>query len=110
MTLGFIHKLLDLYSGCTYNPIMDFEWNRDKAASNLKKHRIDFADAATVFDDLNAITIENPGHDEFRFITIGMDAYGRLVVVVYTWRGEKIRIISARKATKQEQKYYGSKL
>ncbi len=58
---------------------MDFEWNRDKAASNLKKHRIDFADAATVFDDLNAITID-------------------------------IRIISARKATKQEQKYYGSKL
>ena len=89
---------------------MDFEWNRDKAAINLKKHRIDFADAATVFDDLNAITIENPGHDEFRFITIGMDAYGRLVVVVYTWRGEKIRIISARKATKQEQKYYGSNL
>ena len=41
---------------------------------------------------------------------IGMDAYGRLVVVVYAWRGEKIRIISARKATKQEQKYYGSKL
>ena len=89
---------------------MGFEWDRDKAASNLKKHRIDFADAVTVFDDLNSITIDDPDHDELRFITIGMDAYGGILVVVYTWRGENIRIISARKATKHEQKYYGSNL
>ncbi len=89
---------------------MDYEWDRDKAESNLKKHRIDFADAVTVFDDLNTITIDDIDHDELRFVTVGMDAYGRLLVVVYTWRGENIRLISARKATKQEQKYFGSKL
>ena len=89
---------------------MNFEWDGDKAAGNLKKHRIDFADAVTVFDDLNAITINDPDHDELRFITIGLDAYGRLLVIVYTWRSENIRIISARKATKKEEKYYGSKL
>ena len=105
-----IHKPFDLYSVCTYNATMGVEWDRDKAASNLKKHRIDFADAVTVFDDLNSITIDDPDHDELRFITIGLDAYGRILVVVYTWRGENIRIISARKATKHEQKYYGSKL
>ena len=74
---------------------MNFEWDRDKADSNLKKHRIDFADAVTVFDDLNTITIDDPDHDENRFFTIGMDAYVRLLVVVYTWRGENIRLISA---------------
>ena len=89
---------------------MDFEWDRDKATVNLQKHRIDFADAVTVFDDLNTITIDDPNHDELRFASIGMDAYGRLLVVVYTWRGENIRLISARKATRQEQKHYGSKL
>ena len=103
-------KILDLYAVCAYNSGMNFEWDRDKAASNFKKHHIDFADSVTVFDDLNTITIDDPDHDELRFITVGMDAYGRLLVVVYTWRGENIRIISARKATKQEQKYYGSKL
>jgi uncharacterized DUF497 family protein len=87
---------------------MDFEWDREKATINLKKHHIDFADAVTVFDDLNAITIDDSDHDELRFITVGIDAYARLLVVVYTWRGENIRIISARKATRQEQKYYGS--
>ena len=85
---------------------MSFEWDAIKAEENLQKHRIDFADAVTVFEDLNAITIDDPDHDEFRFIAIGMDAFGRSLVTVYTWRGEKIRIISARKATKQEQKYY----
>jgi uncharacterized DUF497 family protein len=63
-----------------------------------------------VFDDLNSITIDDPDHDEFRFVTIGMDGYGRMLVVVYTWRGKNIRLISARKATKREQKYYGSNL
>ncbi len=89
---------------------MSFQWDREKAASNFKKHRIDFADAVTVFDDLNAITIDDPDHSEPRFVTIGLDAYGRILVVVYTWRGESIRLISARKATKREQKYYGSNL
>ena len=99
-----------MYTICAYNQNMDFEWDREKAASNLEKHRIDFADAVTVFDDLNAITIDDPDHGELRVITIGIDAYARLLVVVYTWRGDHIRLISARKASKQEQKYYGSKI
>ncbi len=87
---------------------MNFEWDRDKAKRNVKKHRIDFADAVTVFDDLNAITIDDSDHDEPRHVTIGMDAYGRLLVVVYTWRGKNIRLISARKSTRKEQNYYRS--
>jgi len=60
----------------------------------------------TVFDDFNSITVNDPDHDEDRFVTIGMDAYGRILVVVYTWRGDVIRLISARKATKHERKQY----
>jgi len=85
---------------------MSFEWDRNKANANLKKHDIDFADAVTVFDDSKAITIDDPDHGEERFITIGMDAYGRILVVIYTWRGDVIRIISARKANKYERKQY----
>ena len=98
---------LILYTTCTYNDLMDrFEWDQNKAVSNLKKHGIDFADAVTVFDDCDAITIDDPDHDEERFITSGTDAYGRILVVVYTWRGDIIRLISARKATKHERKQY----
>ena len=60
----------------------------------------------TVFDDFNTVTVNDPGYDEERFVTIGMDAYGRILVVVYTWRGNVIRLISARKATKHERKQY----
>jgi uncharacterized DUF497 family protein len=87
-----------------------FQWDREKATSKIKKHRIDFADAVTVFDDLNAITIDDPYHSEPRFVTIGMDGYGRTLVAVYTWRGESMRLISARKATKREQNHYRSHL
>ena len=85
---------------------MGFQWNHNKAQSNLKKHGIDFADAVTIFDDFNAVTINDPSQSEERFITIGMDAYGRILVVVYTWRANDIRLISARKATKHERKQY----
>ena len=85
---------------------MGFEWDHNKANRNLKKHGIDFADAVTVLDDFNAVTIYDPNHDEERYITIGMDAYGRILVVVYTMRGDAIRLISARKATKHERKQY----
>jgi uncharacterized DUF497 family protein len=85
---------------------MSFEWDHNKATINLDKHGIDFADAATVFDDSNAVTIDDSDHNEERFVTIGMDAYGRILVVVYTWRGDVIRIISARKSTKHELKQY----
>ena len=85
---------------------MNLEWDYKKAESNLKKHDIDFADAVPIFDDLNAITIEDAHEEEQRFISIGIDCFARILVVVYTWRGETIRIISARKATKREQKNY----
>ena len=86
---------------------MKVEWEGEKAASNLKKHGIDFADAATVlFDDL-AITIRDDSIDEEeRFVTVGMDALGRHLVVVYTWRAEVVRLISARQATRRERRRY----
>ena len=85
---------------------MNYEWDPNKAIANIKKHGIDFADAVTVFDDLNAVTIDDPDYEEQRFITIAMDAFGRVLLVVYTWRGDIIRLISARKATKNERKQY----
>jgi len=85
---------------------MGYEWDPNKAIANIEKHGIDFADAVTVFDDLNAVTIGDPDHEEQRFITIAMDAFGRILVVVYAWRGDIIRLISARKATKNERKQY----
>jgi uncharacterized protein len=86
---------------------MEYEWDDQKAVSNVTKHGVDFADAATALEDEAAITVADEFADEERFITIGMDALGRLLVVVYTWRGEDtIRIISARKATPQERRQY----
>lgn len=85
---------------------MDYEWDADKAASNFRKHGVDFADAVGVFSDPSAITIRDDDPDEDRFITIGTDFLLRIVVVVYTWRDERIRIVSARKATRSERKQY----
>jgi uncharacterized DUF497 family protein len=85
---------------------MEFEWDEHKARTNLRKHRIDFADAATVFEDYHALTIPDDDPDEQRYATIGMDALGRTLVVIYTARGERIRIISARRATKRERADY----
>ncbi|MEW6079257.1 MAG: BrnT family toxin [Thermodesulfobacteriota bacterium] len=85
---------------------MDYEWDARKAQHNLKKHGVDFADAVSVFDDLNTITIEDACEQEQRFVSIGIDCFARILVVVYTWRGDTIRIISARKATRKEQKHY----
>ncbi len=85
---------------------MDYEWDEGKARANVRDHSIDFADAATVFDDDFALTVPDDTTPEERYDTLGMDAMGRLLVVVYTWRGDRIRIISARKATKTEHRYY----
>ena len=85
---------------------MKYQWDREKAKRNLKNHNVRFSDAATVFSDDRALTIEDDHPDEQRFITIGLDATARILVVVYTWRGDDIRIISARKATKTEIKQY----
>lgn len=85
---------------------MAYQWDRDKAAANLSKHGIDFADAVSVFSDNLAITLTDERFDEERFITIGIDAFGRVLIVTYTWRGNEIRLISARKATRREQTQY----
>jgi uncharacterized protein len=91
---------------CAYNEEMVYQWDNDKAAANLNKHGIDFADAVSVFSDDLAVTISDQRFDEERFISIGMDAFGRVLVVVYTWRGNEIRLISARKATRSERTQY----
>jgi len=83
------------------------KWDREKAAANLRKHGIDFADAATVLNDERALTIADEDPDEERFVTLGLDLLGRLLVVAYTWRGEEPRLISARRATRSEQNQYG---
>ncbi len=91
---------------CTYSIEMEIEWDSMKAISNLKKHGVNFADALAVLEDERAITIIEDYPDEERFITIGMDSFSRILVVVYTWRENRIRIISARKATTNEIKQY----
>jgi uncharacterized DUF497 family protein len=93
---------------CAYNCRVKFEWDSFKAASNLQKHNVDFADATAVLDDDMAITIREHASGEERFVTLGMDVLNRLLVVVYTWRVDNIRIISARKATPRERYQYES--
>lgn len=88
--------------------IQGYEWDANKAAANLRKHGVDFADAATVFGDECAIRVRDQisSLDEDRFVILGSSVPGDLLVVVYTWRGERIRIISARQATPRERKSY----
>ena len=87
---------------------MNFEWHQKKAAKNLKKHKVSFKEAATVFGNPLSITYPNPDHsiDEDRFITIGESRQGRLLMIAHTERGDNIRIISAREATRQERQFY----
>jgi uncharacterized protein len=84
---------------------LEFDWDEDKAASNLEKHGVSFQDAKTVFNDEFSITIPDLEHgdDEYRWIDLGLSAQGRLLVVVYTERETRIRLISARLATGKEQ-------
>jgi uncharacterized DUF497 family protein len=86
-----------------------FEWDEEsKAGTNFRKHGVRMPEAIPVFDDPYAITIVDDEIDpsEQRFITLGMGAAGRLLVVAYTWRGENIRIISARPAENHEREEY----
>ncbi len=86
---------------------MQFEFDPVKAASNVKKHSISFSDAEAVFYDDRSLTMEDPdAQGEQRFLTIGLDTLGRVLVVCYTEREERTRIISARKAEKPEVKNY----
>jgi uncharacterized protein len=85
-----------------------FEWNPDKASRNLSKHEVSFDEASTVFDDTMFITLLDEEHaqTEERYITIGLSNKKRLLLVAHTEREGRIRIISARKATKNEEKFY----
>ena len=86
---------------------MEYEWDPAKNRANLAKHGINFADAVAVFEDDLALTRPDAtSHGESRFVTLGVDGFGRHLVVVFTERGARIRIISARVATKLERKLY----
>ena len=88
---------------------MQFEWDDEKEKINIRKHGIDFTTAARVFKDENRLEIYDEAHSdtEDRYITIGViDEVTYIVMVVYTERGETVRLISARKATEQERKMY----
>jgi uncharacterized DUF497 family protein len=86
-----------------------FVWDKEsKAGINFRKHGVRIPEAIPVFDDPDAITAadDETELDEQRFVTLGIGAAGRLLVVVYTWRGENIRIISARPAEAHEREQY----
>lgn len=86
---------------------MNIVWDPKKAKSNYQKHKIHFSDAESVLYDTMSLTIEDQNIDgEKRFVTVGSDSTGRIVVVVYTYRENLIRLISARKATASERRYY----
>jgi uncharacterized protein len=87
---------------------LSFEWDGQKAKKNLKKHGVSFDEASTVFADPLTRTIPDPLHseDEDRFVALGESEKRRLLVVVFTDRGENIRIISARPASRRERKDY----
>ena len=86
---------------------MDYQWDPKKAAVNERKHGIDFADTVGVFEDEWALTFEDTDiHGEQRFITIGTDFLDRILVIVYMYREDNIRLVSARTATKVEREEY----
>ena len=85
-----------------------FEWDEMKAVATARKHGLSFEEATTIFSDPNTITIFDVEHldEEDRFIDIGLSASGRILVVVYTERGTRIRVVSCRKATPAERRQY----
>lgn len=87
---------------------MEFEWDPKKAEANRHKHGINFHEAATVLGDPLAITFKDPDHslDEDRFLTFGLSRFNQMLVVSHAYRGEKLRIISARLMTPQERNIY----
>jgi uncharacterized DUF497 family protein len=90
-----------------HNVRVEIEFDPAKARANLAKHKVSFAHAEQALRDPNAVTIEDPdAHGEQRFVTLGMDALGRILVVVHAPRGDRIRVISARKASRGESRQY----
>src|SRR5437868_10369628 len=90
------------------NRTMEFEWDEAKAEANQRKHGVSFTEAMTVFADELSLTGYDPAHsdDEDRYITMGVSATGRLLVVSHTDRGDEVRIISARVASRGERRDY----
>ncbi|MFB3891894.1 MAG: BrnT family toxin [Phycisphaerae bacterium] len=93
---------------------MRFDWNTRKADANRRKHRVSFDEACTIFADRSILTIHDAGHSahQDRWVSMAMSSVGRVLVVVHTWPepdqtgDELVRIISARRANKQEQRVY----
>ena len=87
---------------------MEFEWDPQKAAKNLSKHKVSFTEAATVFDDHLSVTVADPDHsvEEDRFIIVGQSYRRRSLIVSFAERGDRIRIISARELTRAERRAY----
>jgi uncharacterized DUF497 family protein len=90
--------------------VVEFEWDAGKAVSNLSKHGVSFAEAMTVLNDALEVVIPDPTHSdtELRFVSMGISEAGRLLVVAYTERDQRVRI-SARQATPRERRQYESK-
>ena len=95
-----------------YNRVVSYEWDPIKAAANVRKHGVQFSEALGVFSDDYAITIKDDESDpnEQRFVTLGVGIKGRVLVVVYCYRGENLRIISARTAGRLERENYETQL
>jgi uncharacterized DUF497 family protein len=92
---------------CAYTRYVEYEWDPLKANANFRKHGVPFSDAVSVLEDELALTVRDPySEEEERWITVGMDSLRRLLVVVYVWRDETIRFISARLATPRERQEY----
>lgn len=90
-----------------HNRLVQIEFDSAKARTNLAKHKVSFAHAEQALRDPYAVTIEDPdSEDEQRFVTLGMDALGRILVVVHTRREDRVRLISARKASRGEAAQY----
>ena len=85
---------------------MAFEWDPAKARANRRKHGVGFPDAVGVFEDPAARTVDDPHPGEDRYVTLGADLLGRILAVAWTWRGEDIRLISARLASPRERRHY----
>ena len=91
-----------------YTAQMEFEWDARKATKNLRKHKVSFGEAATVFADPLSITVPDPDHSiqERRYLTIGMSNQLRRLIVAHTERGNRIRIVTARPLTRAEREAY----
>jgi uncharacterized DUF497 family protein len=92
--------------------VIEFEWDPAKASANLRKHRVAFSEAATVFADRLSITVYDPDHsqEEDRHLTVGVSTNGRPLMIAHTDRGGRIRIISARDLTRTERDAYENEI